>query len=191
MSQSLNALRGQVHRFTGIVDRFGGYQADQGQIHTLCVRDLALADSGQAIDPDHWWFRLREIWTQAGVCAGDRVLFTAKVQRCSKGGTRAQVIGFGAAPRDLVILERPQEESLVCDLQHQVERLRRQLKETELSCQKLSEQQQFLLRQSDNLSQRLLASELSRLSLEQQLREYQGASLTPRQPGRLHTLAAA
>lgn len=171
MTQSLNALRGQVHRFTGVIDRFGGYQDDQGQFHTLCVRDLALADSGQALDPDHWWFDLRAIWTQAGVRAGDRVLFTAKVQRCSKGDTRQQVIGFGAVPRDLVILERPAEDDLVADLQNQVNLLRHQLKQARQACHQLSEQQQFLLRQSENLSQRLLTSELSRLSLEQQLQQ--------------------
>lgn len=114
--QSLAPLRNTVHRFTGVVDRFGSFASGGATTHTLCLRDLRLADSDTPLDPDHWWFQAREVWTQAGLRVGDTVLFTAKVQRASKGrhdppfhrlgNPRRQVVGFASTPRSVVVLRR-------------------------------------------------------------------------------------
>jgi hypothetical protein len=120
----LPSLRGEVHRFSGVVDRFGSFSRNGETEHTICIRNLRLADRDQDLDLDHWWFRLREVWTEAGVRVGDSVLFTAKVQRCSKGygdpasatlhsrndgsRLREQVVGFGTCPRSVVVLRRRQ-----------------------------------------------------------------------------------
>ncbi|MCP9928822.1 hypothetical protein [Cyanobium sp. CH-040] len=121
----LAALHGEVHRFSGIVDRFGSFACGEQTVPTICIRSLRLEASAAPVQPDHWWFPLRDIWSEAGVRAGDTVLFTAKVQRCSKGsldpdaadqpeGTRGrrcsrpreQVIGFGRSPRSVVVTAR-------------------------------------------------------------------------------------
>lgn len=121
----LASLHGEVHRFTGVVDRFGSFEEGGSTIRTICIRALRLDATGQHIKPEHWWFRLREVWSEAGVRVGDTVLFTAKVQRCTKGwedpGTpcshgvsrrsarsREQVMGFGAAPRTVTVVGRRQ-----------------------------------------------------------------------------------
>lgn len=136
----LASLHGEVHRFTGVVDRFGSFEERGSTIRTICVRELRLDATGQHIQPDHWWFRLREVWSEAGIRVGDTVLFTAKVQRCSKGwedpGTpctsrvsrrsarnREQVMGFGASPRTVSIVRRLQGVNLqVAALEQELER---------------------------------------------------------------------
>ena len=79
----LQGLQGQVLRLRGVVDRFGSFEQQGRIIHTLCIRNLELAASEQPIAPDHWWFRLRQTWSESGVQAGDTVLFTVKVRCCS------------------------------------------------------------------------------------------------------------
>ena len=82
---ALQGLEGQVLRLRGVVDRIGGFH-QQGRIqHTLCLRNLEVAASGQPITPDHWWFRLRQCWSELGLQAGDTLLFTVKVRCRSKG----------------------------------------------------------------------------------------------------------
>jgi len=115
-TQPLAALHDQVHRFTGVIDRFGSFLQNGASIRTLCLRELRLASSQQPLDPDHWWFAHREIWSEAGIRSGDTVLFTAKVQRCTKGwhdprnhcsaNPRRQVLGFSATPRSVVVVRR-------------------------------------------------------------------------------------
>jgi hypothetical protein len=124
-SVDLATLRGQVHRFSGVVDRFGSFATRTGTVRTICLRSLRLDSAGISLHPDHWWFRLREVWSEAGVQEGDTVLFTAKVQRCSKGWEdspgaasrpqprsgrtarrREQVIGFAAEPRTVQVVPR-------------------------------------------------------------------------------------
>ncbi|MFQ6539106.1 MULTISPECIES: hypothetical protein [Aphanothece] len=121
----LAALQGEVHRFRGIVDRFGNFACGEQTVPTICIRSLRMEESGAPIQPDHWWFPLREVWSEAGVRAGDTVLFTAKVQHCTKGSLdpdaadqpegirgrrcsrpREQVIGFGRTPRSVVVIAR-------------------------------------------------------------------------------------
>lgn len=118
--QSLASMRNEVHRFCGVIDRFGSFSRKGQTIHALCVRDLHLAASGQPLVPDHWWFHAREVWAQAGPRVDDTVLFTAKVQRTTKawddpqphihdhsGRARQQVVGFACAPRSVVVMRRP------------------------------------------------------------------------------------
>ena len=114
----LQGLQGQVLRLRGVVDRFGSFEQQGRIIHTLCIRNLELAASEQPISPDHWWFRLRQTWSESGVQAGDTVLFTAKVRACSKGHHdpelfgltnvrgRERVVGLAPEVRDLVIRQR-------------------------------------------------------------------------------------
>ncbi|WP_411872055.1 hypothetical protein [Vulcanococcus limneticus] len=114
---TLRRLHGGVHRFCGVVDRFGGFE-QAGQLkRTVCIRNLKLADNGQTLAPDHWWFKLRLEWTEAGIQQGDTVLFTAKVHRCTKGWSdpqqgrapshrRRQVVGPSATVRDIVVTGR-------------------------------------------------------------------------------------
>jgi hypothetical protein len=113
-------MHNEVHRFCGVIDRFGSFSRKGQTIHALRVRDLRLAASGQPLDPDHWWFHVREVWTQASPRVDDTVLFTAKVQRTTKGWDdpqphshdhsgrrREQVVGFVSAPRSVVVVRRP------------------------------------------------------------------------------------
>ena len=114
--QLLAALRNEVHRFTGVIDRFGSFPQNGTTIRTLCLRELRLASTQQLLEPEHWWFSHRQIWSEAGIRIGDTVLFTAKVQRCTKGwhdpqatcsaNPRRQVMGFGATPRSVVVIRR-------------------------------------------------------------------------------------
>ncbi|MCP9883624.1 hypothetical protein KBY97_00590 [Synechococcus sp. ATX 2A4] len=114
----LHVLHREVHRFRGVVDRFGSFVSGPDTIHTLCIRGLHHARSNRPLLPAHWWFRLREGWTTVGIQPGDEVIFTAKVQRCSKGldqhgqpqpdagRERRQVIGIGNRVRDVVVSRR-------------------------------------------------------------------------------------
>lgn len=165
---ALHSLHGQIHRFTGVVDRFGGFPQSGRIIHTLCVRELRHAGTEQAVAPDHWWFRLREGWAQAGIEPGDTVLFTAKVQRCSKGWDvpmspgggagcrRRQVIGLGGRIRDVVVTQRAQRHSvLLNDLQEQVRRQSLLLAEAEAKAMRLEHHRDALLREVEHLQARL------------------------------------
>lgn len=114
----LHVLHREVHRFRGVVDRFGSFRIGDETIHTLCIRQLHHARSNRPVLPSHWWFRLREGWTMAGIQPGDEVIFTAKVHRCSKGldqnghpnrgdgHGRRQVIGLTNRVRDVVVSRR-------------------------------------------------------------------------------------
>lgn len=110
----LSAIHGEVHRFEGVVDRFGSAIKASGIIQTVCVRDLRHSRTGQPLNVNHWWFRVRQVWMQLPMMPGDRVLFTAKVQGCSMGldlvdqdgqvsPGRRQMVGFGSRVRDLLV----------------------------------------------------------------------------------------
>jgi hypothetical protein len=164
----LRSLHGQIHRFTGVVDRFGGFPQSGRIIQTVCIRELQLASTDQPLNPDHWWFRLREDWADAGIQPGDTVLFTAKVQRCTKGWDeplspgdgpcrrREQVMGLGGRIRDLVVTHRAQRHSLVLsDLQDQVRRQARLLAEAEAQATRLEIHRDALLEDVRLLQERL------------------------------------
>ena len=59
-----------MHRFSGVVDRFDSFSRNRESEHTICIRNLRLADRDQDIDLDHWRFRLRagRPTRQAGLC---------------------------------------------------------------------------------------------------------------------------
>ncbi|MEB3201070.1 MAG: hypothetical protein VKK62_11165 [Synechococcaceae cyanobacterium] len=167
-SLALQSLRGQIHRFTGVIDRFGGFPQSGRIIQTLCVRDLHLAGTDQPVSPDHWWFRLREDWAQGGIEPGDTVLFTAKVQRCTKGWDqsiathdrpcrrRDQVIGLGGRIRDVVVTHRAQRHSVVVrELQEQVRRQALLLAEAEAQAGRLEIHRDALLQDIRELQERL------------------------------------
>lgn len=108
----LNSMRGEVHRFEGIVDGIGTAPKATGVIETICIRDIIHCRTNQRITPDHWWFRMRQEWMEARLMPGDRVVFIAKVQRCSKGssapGTKAhnerrQVVGFASSVSSVIV----------------------------------------------------------------------------------------
>ena len=160
----LQGLQGEVLRLRGVVDRFGGFQ-DQGRIvHTLCVRNLEHAATGQQIEPDHWWFRLRQTWTEAGIQAGDTVLFTAKVRRCTKGHHnaellahstvrgRARVVGLAGDIRELVIARRGRAEyQELSALQEELRRERLLREEAESEAMRLTTHRDALLKNLDHL----------------------------------------
>lgn len=151
---SLHALHGQVHRFRGVLDRFGAFPQAGRLIHTLCVRQLQLAGTEQPVAPDHWWFRLREDWVRVGIDQGDTVLFTAKVQRCSKGWD--QVVGLGGTVRDVVVTRRSQRPSLmVSELEQQVRCQALLLAEAEAEARRLAIHRDALLRDVQDLQGRL------------------------------------
>lgn len=168
MTTTLYGLKGQVLRLCGVVDRFGRFEY-QGKVqHTVCVRNLELAGSGDALQPDHWWFRLRQPWTEAGVQAGDTILFTAKVSSCSKGshdptlpdGTslraRERVIGFGGQVRDLVVLRRgPAQNLLLNALQEQLHRQILLRQEAEEEARRLAAHRDALLQEQTRLRSQL------------------------------------
>lgn len=121
MATPLAALQGEVHRFTGVIDRFGSFPTAENVVRTVCVRDLRLADCNRPVTPDHWWFPLRQIWENLNLQPGDEVLFTTKIQRCTKGFQPAAnnivtlskknsplrtAYGPGREPRSVVILRR-------------------------------------------------------------------------------------
>lgn len=161
---SIAALHGEVHRFTGIVDRFGSYPSADGQRQTICLRDLQLAESQERLDLDHWWFRLRELWIEAGVRVGDTVLFTARVQRCTKGWAdpdqpghrqREQVIGFGGTPRSVVVYKRAPSSQLqnqaLISLQQQHQTLSQYMEQLQQDLNQMEAQRSALLRDNDQL----------------------------------------
>ena len=111
-SLDLNSMRGEVHRFEGIVDRIGTAPQATGVIETICIRDIIHCRTNQRTTPEHWWFRMRQEWMEARLMPGDRVVFVAKVQRCSKGSSapgsmaqneRRQVIGFGSTVSSVIV----------------------------------------------------------------------------------------
>jgi len=172
----LGALHGDVHRFSGVVDRFGSFESGGVTIRTLCIRELQLDDNGTPIRPEHWWFRLREVWSEAGVRVGDTVVFTAKVQRCSKGWDdpasaerptaprrggriREQVMGFAASPRSVVVVRRRE------GVNHQLAQLGQELEQTTSQLElarddlaRLEQHRQAALQQADRIQRDLLAS---------------------------------
>lgn len=167
-SLALPSLHGQIQRFTGVIDRFGGFPQSGRIIQTLCVREMHLAATDQPVTPDHWWFRLREDWAQGGIEPGDTVLFTAKVQRCTKGWDqpmatdggpcrrREQVIGLGGRIRDVVVTHRAQRHSVVVsDLQEQVRRQALLLTEAEAQTRRLEIHRDALLHDVRQLQERL------------------------------------
>lgn len=189
----LPTLRGEVHRFSGVVDRFGSFSRNGETEHTICIRNLQLADRDQALDLDHWWFRLREVWTEAGVRVGDTVLFTAKVQRCTKGFAdpagaclnsrngssrlREQVMGFGTCPRSVVVLRRRQTASrLVEEMASEKACSVAQLAEAQADLQRLQQHRQALLDDTERL-QGALNETVGHLDQEKQLRTRLHASL--------------
>ena len=116
----LAAMRGEIHRFEGIVDRFGNAIKATGIIQTICVRQLRHCRTGQSVSLDHWWFRMRQEWMEAGLSPGDRVMFTAKIQFATKGWEdlledgiqrspgRRKCVGFRSRVNDLLVIRRRQ-----------------------------------------------------------------------------------
>ena len=116
---SLAAMKGQVLRFTGVVDRFGSFESVDGKVMTVCIRDLKLFKRNRKVTPDHWWFRWRQEWAELYIKAGDEVCFTSKVKRQRKGMQPHQgnVVAFQKNPlrtafgpghevRDLTVIKR-------------------------------------------------------------------------------------
>lgn len=165
---SLHSFKGQVLRLRGVVDRFGGFEQQGTVQQTVCVRNLELAASGQPLAPDHWWFRLRQPWCEAGVQAGDTIVFTAKVSHCSKGrhdaaqpdGTslrqRERVLGFGGQVCDLVVQRRGRAPQLLLNaLEEQLQREVLLRQEAEAAVQRLTIHRDALLREQERLRSQL------------------------------------
>ena len=163
-SLPLQGLQGEVLRLRGVVDRFGGFQQQGRSYQTLCVRNLEHAATGQPLEPDHWWFRLRQTWCEAGVQPGDTVLFTAKVRTCSKGhhdpelrGSnhvrgRERVVGLAGDVRDLVILRRANGESQkLRELQEELRREQLLRQEAEADLTRLTIHRDALLQETERL----------------------------------------
>lgn len=114
------AMRGEIHRFEGIVDRFGNAIKATGIIQTICVRQLKHCRTGQSVSLNHWWFRMRQEWMQAGLAPGDRVLFTVKIESTTKGWDeihedgvqrtlgRRRCVGFGSRVNELLVIRHRQ-----------------------------------------------------------------------------------
>ncbi|WP_338442547.1 hypothetical protein VZG28_06315 [Synechococcus elongatus IITB4] len=179
---SLKSFHGEVHRFTGTVDRFGRFATAEGWQETVCIRDIHLADTNRPVQPDHWWFRLRDIWLSAGVQVGDRVLFTVKVRACSKGfdgpdvvnsdKPRRQVIGFGSKPRSVAILQKAAATQKVSETLQQLTQQQIQLETVVQDCQQLQQVQQQLVEQNETLASQLSQTRVE-LEQEQQRTEQQ------------------
>lgn len=165
---TLHGLKGQVLRLSGVVDRFGQFEFQGKVLHTVCVRNIKLASGGEPLQPDHWWFRLRQPWAEAGVQAGDTILFTAKVSSCSKGshdptlpdGTclraRERVIGFGNQVRDLVVVRRGPDQNLLLNaLQEQLQRQSLLRQQAEDDLQRLERHRDALLDEQKRLRSQL------------------------------------
>jgi len=164
----LQGLEGQVLRMRGVVDRFGGFQQQGRIIHTLCVRNLEVAASEQPIAPNHWWFRLRQNWSEVGIQPGDTVLFTAKVRACSKGHHdpellgvvtvrgRERVVGLAGEVRDLVIQRRgPAQRLLLDELEGRLALERRLREEAEGEAQRLAVHRDALITEMERLQDHL------------------------------------
>jgi hypothetical protein len=198
----LASLRTEVHRFTGVVDRFGSCPTKHDQAQTVCLRNLRQADNGQPLEPEHWWFQLREVWTQAGIRVGDTVLFTAKVQQATKGrhdphqhhlgNPRRQVVGFASTPRSVVVLRRRQ------GYRHDLVTLEKALaqRDTHLS-EALQEKEQLslhytsLLERQQELEQELHQRQDACNRLEQQYAESQQQRLLQRRQLRRRLIVTA
>lgn len=186
----LSSIHGQVHQFRGFVDRFGGKHGQSGIMPTLCIRSLCHAATGREVEPDHWWFRLSQEWSELGLQPGDEVLFTAKVHHRTKGfvdqvlskkyegRVRQKVTGFGGNLRSVALIRRAQR-----PLDRELE-LRHKLKERELQMSKeLKEWEQQLSQQLKkrelefsrglNVQERQMTQELKRreLQMNQDLQE--------------------
>jgi hypothetical protein len=167
-SRSLEALQGQVLRLRGVVDRFGSFQQQERLQPTLCVRSLEIANTGEAITPDHWWFRLRQSWCEAGVQPGDSVIFTAKVRYCSKGWhepqranhadarARERVAGFAGEVRDLVVQRRGRAPVLqVQELEAQLNCQQQLREQAEADAQLLAQHRDALLEEMERLQRQV------------------------------------
>ncbi|MDS3859968.1 hypothetical protein RIF25_04010 [Thermosynechococcaceae cyanobacterium BACA0444] len=134
MAVELATLHKRVVRLMGVIDRFGSYESvrlpsrrnppgRQGQsnrrtIQKVCVRHLSLADTRQAVTPDHWWLPMRQEWANLGLQPGDKVIFTTKIHRAKKGyqgdelgvkGTHRLVrVEYGPSPnvKDVTLISR-------------------------------------------------------------------------------------
>jgi len=180
----LASLRTEVHRFIGVVDRFGSCPTKVDQAQTVCLRNMRLADSGQPLELDHWWFQLREVWTQAGIRVGDTVLITAKVQQATKGrhdphqhhlgNPRRQVVGFASTPRSVVVLRRRQgyRHDLVT-LEEALAQRDTHLSEALQEKERLSLHYTSLLKRQQELQQELQQMQITCSQLEQQLTDNQ------------------
>lgn len=163
-SLPLQGLKGEVLRLRGVVDRFGGFQQQGRLLYTICVRNLEHAATGQPIEPDHWWFRLRQTWCQAGIQAGDAVLFTTKVRTCTKGHhepelfglvdvrARERVVGLAGDIRDLVVLRQNNHDSqLLQQLNEELRRERLLRQEAEADLDRVTNHRDALLKETDRL----------------------------------------
>ena len=199
-SLPIASLQGGVHRFSGVVDRFGSFPRGAESEFTLCVRELQLAETGQPLDCDHWWFRLREVWIDAGVRMGDVVEFTARVQRCSKGWAdpgqirgrrRDQVLGLGSAPQDVRVQRRRRSRSRqLGNLQAETQELRQCLQQRHAHLNQLQEQRDGLLQDNTHL-QRALTDQQMGLSQERSLGQQLRRQLTRHRRRLLATSLAA
>lgn len=160
----LQSLKGEVLRLRGVIDRFGGFQQQGRVLYTVCVRNLEHAATGQPIEPDHWWFRLRQPWMESGIQPGDTILLTAKVRICSKGHhdpelaerphvrSREQVVGLAGDIRDLVILSRAiDDRQHLHALQDELRRERLLRQEAEADLNRLTSHRDALLNEMDRL----------------------------------------
>jgi hypothetical protein len=163
-SRSLEGLQGQVLRLRGVVDRFGTFQQQERLQPTLCVRNLEIVNTGEAITPDHWWFRLRQSWCEAGVHPGDSVIFTAKVRYCSKGWhepqrsdrsdvrCRERVVGLAGEVRDLVVQRHGRVQvSQVQELEVKLSCQRQLREQAEADAQLLAQHRDALLEEIERL----------------------------------------
>ena len=161
---SIHGLKGQVLRLRGVVDRFGGFEQQGVVQQTVCVRNLELASSGQLIDPDHWWFKLRQPWCEAGVQVGDTILLTVKVSYCSKGRhdhswddgsglrPRERVIGFGGQVRDLVVQRHGRPQHLLLNaMEKQLQQQKLLREEAEAEAQRHASHRDALLLELERL----------------------------------------
>lgn len=182
-SLPIASLQGGMHRFSGVVDRFGSFPRGAESEFTLCVRELQLAETGQPLDCDHWWFRLRELWIAAGVRVGDVVEFTARVQRCSKGWAdpgqpggrrRDQVIGLGNTPQDVRVHRRRLSHSRqLSRLGSETQQLRQSRERHHAHLNQLQDERDGLLHDNETLQRALSDQHISLLqeqTLGQQLR---------------------
>lgn len=181
---AIASLHGQVHRFTGIVDRMGTHPCAGRTHYGLCVRELRLADCEQPLDLDHWWFPLRSVWSEAGIRVGDTVLFLAKVHRCTKGWAdpikgepapekpRRQVVGFGQCPRTVSVVRRREGGNTRLEqLQSSNSEMEAHLALLQSDLAQVSEQRQQLLSNIEQQQLRLQHQERQLQKQAQQLRE--------------------
>jgi hypothetical protein len=196
----LASLKGDVHRFSAVVDRFGRAVKGGTTVRTVCLRELRLDGQSTPLRPDHWWFPLRQVWSEAGIRAGDTVLFTAKVQQCTKGwgdphteaaasGSRGmphgnrrqrqreQVVGFAREPRDVVVIGRRQGVSRqLSELNDDLIQTTAQLEETRADLQRTAAHRDVALQQAAP-SPQLLHTARSQLQVLQRRARRAGALL--------------